>query len=373
MAMRREDEEFEGLTLNLTPLLMPVGSNVTAEFHPLADFAAFGEYEAMAVMDTGEDIAYLADGIANGMAGYLAERPEMSSLMRSVPTPVDVKRIKEWLAVTSQGPYDGAMSAYLRDASHLPGGGATFPGLAMALPPQMLIALVGWVEGKILEALAEVSDESTLTAVGGAWMNLMMLQLCIFVEPYLVEPTGPMNHSGAAEFHPYAEFAGFGAIEGKILKETGPLLEPAAGGVIALAYNYLLTRPESAKYFDTDAHLAQRKKTLKAWWIRSTTQPMDGKFHDYMSKVADAHVPGGGTHPHVVIPADLTIALMGWVQMRVMTALNTISVDASGSYVFGTMGEPADTAKVGRAWMRMLTLQLGILMEPYLSDKMAPA
>jgi hypothetical protein len=373
MAMRREDEEFEGLTLNLTPLLMPVGSNVTADFHPLADFAAFGEYEAMAVMDTGEDIAYLADGIAHGIAGYLAERPEMSRLMRSVPTPVDVEKIKEWLAVTSQGPYDGAMSAYLREASHLPGGGATFPGLAMPLPPQMLIALVGWVEGKILEALAEVSDESTLTAVGGAWMNLMMLQLCIFVEPYLVEPTGPMNHSGAAEFHPYAEFAGFGATEGRILKETGPLLEPAAGGVIALAYNYLLTRPESAKYFDEDAHLAQRKKTLKAWWIRSTTQPMDGKFHDYMSKVADAHVPGGGTHPRVVIPADLTIALMGWVQMRVMTALNTISVDASGSYVFGTMGEPADTAKVGRAWMRMLTLQLGILMEPYLSDKMAPA
>jgi len=219
----------------------------------------------MAVVDTGEDIAYLAGGIATGIAGYLAERPETSSLMRSVPVPVDVEKIKEWLAVTSQGPYDGAMSAYLREMSHLPGGGATFPGLAMALPPQMLIALVGWVEGKILEALAEVSDESTLTAVGGAWMNLMMLQLCIFVEPSLVEPTGPMNHKGAAEFHPYAEFAGFGAIEARILKETGALLEPAAGGVIALAYNYLLTRPESAKYFDEDAHLAQRKKTLKAW------------------------------------------------------------------------------------------------------------
>lgn len=373
MAMRREDEEFEGLTLNLTPLLMPVGSNVTAEFHPLADFAAFGEYEAMAVIDTGEDIAHLAGGIAGGIAGYLAGRPEMASLMRSVPVPVNVEKITEWLAVTSRGPYDGTMAAYLREVSHLPGGGATFPGLAMALPPQMLIALVGWVEGKILEALAEVSDESTLTAVGGAWMNLMMLQLCIFVEPYLVEPAGPMNHSGAAEFHPYAEFAGFGATEARILKETGSLLEPAAGGVIALAYNYLLTRPESAKYFDTDAHLAQRKKTLKAWWIRSTTQPMDGRFHDYMSKVADAHVPGGGTHPHVVIPADLTIALMGWVQMRVMTALNTISLDPAGTYVFGTMGEPADTAEVGRAWMRMLTLQLGILMEPYLSDGMAPA
>lgn len=373
MAMRREDEQLEGLTLNLTPLLSPVGSNVTADFHPLADFAAFGEYEAMAVMDTGEDIAYMADSIARGIADYLTGRPEMADLIGSVEAPVDVGKIREWLTVTSQGPYDGAMSSYLRDASHLPGGGATFPGLAMALPPQMLIALVGWVEGKILEALVEVSDESTLTAVGGAWMNLMMLQLCIFVEPYLTEPTGPMNHSGAAEFHPFAEFAGFGAAEGTILKKTGPLLEPAAGGVIALAYTYLLSRPESAPYFDEDAHLAQRKKTLKAWWIRSTTQPMDGKFHDYMSKVADAHVPGGGTHPHVVIPADLTIALMGWVQMRVMTALNTISLDPEGTYVFGTMGEPADTAKVGQAWMRMLTLQLGILLEPYMAESPAKA
>jgi len=43
MAMRREDGEFEGMTLNLGPQLMPVGSNVTEDFHPLADFAAFGE------------------------------------------------------------------------------------------------------------------------------------------------------------------------------------------------------------------------------------------------------------------------------------------------------------------------------------------
>jgi hypothetical protein len=69
---------------------------------------------------------------------------------------------------------------------------------------------------------------------------------------------------------------------------------------------------------------------------------------------------------NVVIPAELTIALMGWVQMRVMTALNTIAPGPDGAYVFGTMPQPADLAEVGQAWMRMLTLQLGILLKPYL-------
>jgi hypothetical protein len=80
----------------------------------------------------------------------------------------------------------------------------------------------------------------------------------------------------------------------------------------------------------------------------------------------DAHVQGGGMHPNVVIPAELTIALMGWIQMRVMTALNTIAPGPDGDYVFGTTPEPADLAQVGQAWMRMLTLQLGILLKPYL-------
>ena len=362
-----EDDDFEGLVpagIGSTLSLFPAGNSVTEQFHPLADFAGFGEYEAQAVAGTGKEIDHLADGIASSIAGYLTRRPETAELLPVGP--VDAGRIRDWLAASSAGSFDGSLSAYLRDLTHLGDGSVTFPGLRVGLPPQMLVGMVGWVQGRLLSALAETSDEETLTAAGGAWMNLMMLQLGIFLEPALLRPTAPMGKHGAAEFHPYADLAGFGPAERRILKSTGPLLEPAAGGVIALAYNYLLTRPESAPYFSEDAHLAQRKKTLKAWWIRSTTQPMDATFHDYMSKVADAHVPGGGTHPEVSIPADLTIALMGWVQMRVMTALNTISLDEDGGYVFGSLGDPADTAKVGNAWMRMLTLQLGILLEPYL-------
>ena len=108
--------------------------------------------------------------------------------------------------------------------------------------------------------------------------------------------------------------------------------------------------------------------TLKGWWSRTTTKPMDGDFHSYMSRVADAHVKDGGTHPHVVIPAGLTIALMGWVEMRVMTALNTVAPGLDGDYVFGKVPDPLAAAEVGQAWMRMLTLQLGILLKPYLAS-----
>ncbi|MFN2477598.1 MAG: hypothetical protein ABR615_00260 [Pseudonocardiaceae bacterium] len=100
---------------------------------------------------------------------------------------------------------------------------------------------------------------------------------------------------------------------------------------------------------------------------------MDGDFYAYMSRLADAHVKGGGTHPQVVIPADLTIALKGWVEMRVMTALNTIAPGADGGYAFGKIPEPAAAAEGGQAWMRMLTLQLGIMLEPYSASPGAAA
>jgi len=84
--------------------------------------------------------------------------------------------------------------------------------------------------------------------------------------------------------------------------------------------------------------------------------------------VANAHVRGGGDDPDQEIPPQLTIALMGWVQMRVMTALNTIAFDSAGAATFGELGDPGVLADVGKAWMKMLTLQLGALIDPYLKD-----
>jgi hypothetical protein len=344
----------------------PHGQLVTPEFAPLAEFAGFRRYEAAAVQDTGKNIPALSERITQEICGYLMTRPESKPLMNGSHQPINELIMKKWLDRTIAGPFDGDLAASLRRISHLPGTKVTFPGVQIPLPPQLILALTAWMQGRILKALGENFDTNVVSAAGAAWMNQFMLQLGIILEPCLTEPDGPLGRHEAAEFHPYAEFAGFGGKEASILRKSGPLLGPAAGGVVTLAYDYLLSRPESAGYFQDTSHLAQRKMTLKAWWTKSTTQPMDGNFHAYMSKVADAHVKDGGTHPHVVIPADLTIALMGWVQMRVMTALNTIAPTADGEYVFGKTPEPAAISEVGQAWMRMLTLQLGILLKPYL-------
>jgi hypothetical protein len=340
---------------------------VTSDFAPLAEFAGFGSYEAMAVQETGRGVPALSTRLAEEISRYLMTRPESVPMMTGTDRPIDELVLKEWLDRTIAGPFDGELATMVRRISHLPGAKVTFPGVLVPLPPQLVLALMAWVEGRVMTMLGENFDVATVSASGAAWMNQFMLQLGVMLEPCLTDPDGPLGRHDAAEFHPYAEFAGFGAKESGILRKTGPLLGPAAGGVVALAYDYLLSRPESAGYFQDTSHLVERKMTLKAWWTRSTTQPMDGRFHSYMSRVADAHVKNGGTHPHVVIPADLTIALMGWVEMRVMTALNTIAPGPDGDYVFGKTPEPAVAAELGQAWMRMLTLQLGILLKPYLA------
>lgn len=339
---------------------------VTPEFAPLADFAGFQAYEAAAVQETGRDLAPLIEKIAADIAGYLMTRAETVAVLGESADMISESRIKEWLGKTAAGPFDGELAAYLRGITHQQDQKSTFPGVLAPLPPQMILALIAWVQGKILDALGETCDIATVSAAGGAWMNQFMLQTGIILEPYLSAPETPLGHHQSAEFHPYAALAGFGAQEGRILRKTGPLLEPAGGGVVAVAYDYLLSRPESAGYFQDASHLAMRKQTLKGWWSRTTTRPMDSKFHSYMSKVADAHVKGGGQTPHVVIPPDLTIALMGWVEMRVMTALNTIAPGLDEDYIFGQLPEPQAAGQIGTAWMRMLTMQLGILLKPYL-------
>jgi hypothetical protein len=353
-----------------TTTTAPEGPLVTPGFNPLADFASFGPPEATMLREMGTDLGVFTKGLADAAAAHLTTQLPRAGL-REVG--IDQGVIEEWLARSGTGPFDEGFAEYLRGITHV-GGGSTFPGMSTPMPPQMLIGAIAWLQGQILLSLGEVSDTVTLSGIGGIWMDELMLQLGVMLEPVLGSPSAPRDYSGGhnAELHPYADLAGFGPAEGRIMGETGALLAPAASGVISLAYTYLLSRPESAGYFQEAHHLAQRKQTLKAWWIKTSSDPFqtDGEFGDYMRKVANAHVKGGGTHPDLEIPAQLTIALMGWVEMRVMTALNTISLAPEGTATFGELGDPMALAEVGKAWMQMLTLQLGVLIDPYLEDAM---
>jgi hypothetical protein len=324
---------------------------VTPGFHPLADFASFGPNEVAMLHEAGTDLGVFTKAIAESVCDYLVARLPRFGISGAS---VDQEVVEEWLSRSSTGPFDGDFADYLRGVTHT-GGGATFPGMSVPLPPQMVIGLIAWLEGEILVHLGDVSDTITLSGVGGIWMDLLMLQLGVMLEPVLGSPGGRRDDGGGdnAALHPYADLAGFGVAEGRLLGETGALLEPAGNGVISLAYGYLLSRPESAGYLpDADPY-----------WI-------NGNFGEYLRTVVNAQVKGGDD-PQQEIPPELTIAVMGWMEMRLMTALNTIAFDAAGAATFGELGDPGLLADVGKAWMKMLTLQSGVLIDPYLKDSAA--
>ncbi|MGH3808409.1 MAG: hypothetical protein ACRDRU_17660, partial [Pseudonocardiaceae bacterium] len=214
------------MTISQTEQVREVEQLVTPEFAPLADFAGFGAYEAVAVQETGEDISGFIDRIPAALSAYLMMRPESASLMGGSTPPVSEPIIKEWLDRTVAGPFDGELAGFLRRVSHVGGTDVTFPGVQVSLPPQLVLALTAWLQGQILKAMGENCDLATVSAAGAAWMNQFMLQLGIILEPSLAEPDSPLGRHDAAEFHPYAEFAGFGAKETAILRKTGPLLGP---------------------------------------------------------------------------------------------------------------------------------------------------
>jgi len=145
--------------------------------------------------------------------------------------------IKEWLDKTIAGPFNGDLASFVREISQLGEKNVTFPGVQVPLPPQLVLALIAWLQGQILAAMGEVCDTATVSAAGAAWMNQFMLQLGIILEPSLTEPNASMGKHDSAEFHPYADCAGFGPREASILRRTGPLLGLAAGGAVTLAYD----------------------------------------------------------------------------------------------------------------------------------------
>src|SRR5260370_2971257 len=224
-------------------LVAPEGPLVTPGFHPLADFASFGPNEVAMLHEAGTDLEVFTKAIAESVCDYLVARLPRFGISGAS---VDEEVVEEWLSRSSTGPFDGDFADYLRGVTHT-GGGTTFPGMSVPLPPQMVIGLIAWLEGEILVHLGDVSDTITLSGVGGIWMNLLMLQLGVMLEPLLGSPCARRDDRGAyhAALHPYADLAGFGGAEGRLRAETGALLEPAGNGAIQLAYSYLSSRPAS--------------------------------------------------------------------------------------------------------------------------------
>src|SRR5260370_36511713 len=97
---------------------------------------------------------------------------------------LDQDAVEEWLSRSSTGPFDGDFAEYLRGLTHV-GGGTTFPGGSAALPPQMVIWLIAWLQGEILVHPGGVSDTSTLSGLSGLWVDQLMLQLGGMTQPVL--------------------------------------------------------------------------------------------------------------------------------------------------------------------------------------------
>jgi hypothetical protein len=155
---------------------------ITPEFAPLAEFAGFGDYEAVAVHETGRDMSALIDGMPAAISGYLTARPEFVRLMGGSDPPISEPLMKEWLDRTIAGPFDGELADFVREISHIGDKEVTFPGVQTPLPPQLVLALTAWLQGKVLEAMGNTCDVATVSAAGAAWMNQFMLQLGIILE-----------------------------------------------------------------------------------------------------------------------------------------------------------------------------------------------
>src|SRR6478672_11569763 len=144
----------------------PEGPLVTPGFHPLADFASFGPNEVAMLHEAGTDLEVFTKAIAGSVCDYLAARLPRFDISEAS---VDQEVVEDWLSCSSTGPFDEDFADYLRGITHI-GGGTTFPGVSVPLPPQMVIGLIAWLKGEILVHLGDVSDTITLSGVGGIWM-----------------------------------------------------------------------------------------------------------------------------------------------------------------------------------------------------------
>ena len=99
---------------------------------------------------------------------YLTTRPESAQLMGGSDPPIREPLIKEWLDKTIAGPYNGDLASFVQKISHVGDREVTFPGAQVPLPPQLVLALVAWLQGQILAVMRQVCDVATVSAASAA-------------------------------------------------------------------------------------------------------------------------------------------------------------------------------------------------------------
>ena len=163
---------------------------VTAEFASLAEFAGFGEYEAAAVQETGQNIPALSERIARQISGYVMTRPEFTSLITGSSTGVRSTRRSSGSGWTGRllGLLMVIWPSWYGDWYRIERARGHLPRCAGPDATQLVLALTAWVQGEVLSALGSCSTRPPASAAGAAWMNQFMLQLGIMLEPCLDQP-----------------------------------------------------------------------------------------------------------------------------------------------------------------------------------------
>jgi len=174
---------------------------------------------------------------------------------------------------------------------------------------------------------------------------------------YGVEPPDQLV---TPEFAPLAEFSGFREYEAVAVQETGKAIPALSERIAQQICGYLMTRPEFTSLTTGSYRGLVNEKIIREWLDRTIAGPFDGDLATLLRGIS--HLSGPDvTFPGVQMPMppQLVLALTAWMQGQVLSAL----------------GETFDTftaSAAGAAWMNQFMLQLGIMLEPCLTNPDRP-
>ena len=153
------------------------------------------------------------------------------------------------------------------------------------------------------------------------------------------------------------EFVGLDEGDVAVIRGSAPVVLRHADRLTAALYEHFLAFPRSARFFlredgSVDSERIERRKHSLARWLRETAEvATTQEFSYYLLAVAISHSnrargPGGTIPPHLMIGA-MSLA---------QSAL---------AGVFAADLPPAEAAKAGLAWNKLLLVHLSVLLLGY--------